>query len=52
MVLKRDLHSKKVSLSESGILNDPESNILVTERLVESLRFARLAGIVVIIGAI
>jgi hypothetical protein len=52
MVLERDLYSKKVSLSEYGILNDPESDILVTERLVASLRFARLTSIIVIIGAI
>lgn len=52
MVLERDLHSKKVSLSGCGILNDPESDILVTERFVASFRFARLASIVVIIGTI
>jgi hypothetical protein len=52
MVLERDLHSKKVSLSKCGILNDLELDILVTERLVASLRFARLTSIIVIISAI
>ncbi len=52
MVLEHDLYSKKVLLSKCGILNDPESDILVTEYIVASLHFARLASIIVIIGAI
>jgi hypothetical protein len=51
-VLKRDLYSKKVSLSRCGIPNDLELDILVIERLVASFRFARLASIIVIIGSI
>jgi hypothetical protein len=52
IVLERDLHSKKVLLSKCRILNDLELDILVTERLVASLCFARLASIIAIISAI
>lgn len=52
MVLERDLHSKKVSLSGYGILDDPESDILVTQCLLASSRVGRLASVVIIIGAI
>jgi hypothetical protein len=51
-VLERDLYSKKVSLFKYWILNDPESDILVTKCLIASFRFAKLASIVVIIGTI
>jgi hypothetical protein len=51
-VLKRNLYSKKVSLFKYRILNDLELDILITERFIESLRFAKLTIIVVIISAI
>lgn len=52
MVLERDLHSKKVSLSGYGILDDPESDILITQCLVASSRVGRLTSIIIIIGTI
>jgi hypothetical protein len=52
MVIERDLHGKKASHSRCRILNDPELDILVTECLVASFRFARLASIIVIISVI
>jgi hypothetical protein len=51
-VLKRNLYNKKVLLSKYRILNNLELDILITERLVESLCFAKLASIIVIISAI
>lgn len=49
--VKRDLHGE-VSLSKHRVLNDPESDILVRERLVASFCFARVASIVIVIGVI
>jgi hypothetical protein len=52
IVLKRNLYSKKVLLSKYKILNNLKLDILVIERFVKSLRFAKLASIIVIISAI
>ncbi len=52
MMLKCDLHDKKVLLFKYEILNNSESDILVTERLVKSFSFTRLISVIVIICAI
>lgn len=51
-MLKHNLYNKKVLLTKYRILNNLESDILITERFVKSLCFAKLASIVVIISTI